>query len=296
MRDLAGKVALVTGAANGIGRGLVEAMAAAGMAIVAADVDSEGLAAMDEALAQGGARRLTQVLDIRDRHAWSELLARAEMELGPVQLLCNNAGVVAPFCPMLDLPPETWDWIVETNLTGAFNGIQTVGSRMRALQVPGHIVNMSSVQGLLAAAGFGSYNAAKFGIVGLSETLRLELAPLNIGVSVVCPGPTRTRIMANSARMIPRLSGPTNPPRAGFTIYQTPAEVAEKVLDAVRANRLYVITHPEYAPVFEARAAALRASLRPASTEAIDNVLSVEAEMLGLYEAAARAAAATLPE
>ena len=79
MRDLAGKVALVTGAASGIGRGLVEAMAAAGMAIVAADVDSEGLAATDEALAQVGARRLTQVLDIRDRHAWSELLARAEM-------------------------------------------------------------------------------------------------------------------------------------------------------------------------------------------------------------------------
>ncbi|MET0984562.1 MAG: SDR family NAD(P)-dependent oxidoreductase [Steroidobacteraceae bacterium] len=290
MQDLAGKVALITGAASGIGHGLVDAFAAVGMTVVAVDVDREGLDSLHDDLDRVSARHLTYVLDIRDRAAWSELVALIERDLGPVQLLCNNAGVTATPGPLLDLPSEAWDWVTGTNLTGCFNGVQAVASRLRAQQLPGHIVNTSSVQGFFAAAGFGPYNAAKFGIVGLSETLRLELAPLRIGVSVLCPGPTRGRIMASSARIAPHLARSLGPPRTGFTIYQTPAEVAAKVVDAVRANRLYVFTHPEYAAVLEARAAAMRASLSPASAQAIDNVLSVEAEMIAMYAAEARAA------
>jgi NAD(P)-dependent dehydrogenase (short-subunit alcohol dehydrogenase family) len=292
MRDLQGKVALITGAASGIGRGLVDAVVAAGMPVVSADVDTEGLAALDEALARAGVRRLTRTLDIRDREAWKGLVAEAERELGPVQLLCNNAGVTATPAPMLEVPGEAWDWVIGVNLTGTFNGAQAVCRRLQALQRPGHIVNTASVQGLFAAAAFAPYNAAKFGIVGLSETLRIELEPLGIGVSVLCPGPTRTRIMANSARIAPHLARPLGAAREGFTSYQTPAEVAAIVIDAVRANRLYILTHPEYAPILEARAAALTAGLIGATAEATENICRVETQVLSMYRAVAVAASA----
>lgn len=294
MRDLNGKVAMITGAASGIGRGLVDAVAAAGMAVVATDVDGERLAKLDESLARGGIRHMTCSVDIRDRAAWADTLDRAERELGLVQLLFNNAGVTATPGPLLDLVAEAWDWVVGINLTGTFNGAQAVARRLRALGLPGHIVNTASVQGLFAAGGFAPYNAAKFGIVGLSETLRLELEPLGIGVSVVCPGPTRTRIMASSAKIAPHLARAIGAAREGFTTtYQAPAEVAAKVLDGVRANRLYIITHPEYAPILEARAEALCAGLGPTSAEALDNVFRVEAEVLRMYSAAKATSATT---
>ena len=286
MRDLIGKVGLITGAASGIGRGLVDAAAAAGMAVVAVDVDTERLAGLDETLDRAGVRRLTCTLDIRDRGAWTDLIDRAERDLGAVQILFNNAGVTATPGPFLELVPEAWDWVVGVNLTGTFIGAQTVARRLQALELPGHIVNTASVQGLFAAGGFAPYNAAKFGIVGLSESLRIELEPLGIGVSVVCPGPTRTRIMANSARIAPHLARPIGAARGGFTAYQTPAEVAARILDGIRNNRLYIITHPEYAPILEARAAALASSLGAATPEALANLLRVEAEALTMYEAA----------
>src|SRR5436190_20367258 len=185
MKDLQGKVALITGAASGIGRSMVEAFAGAGMKVVAADVNAEGLAG-----APGAA--MTSVLDIRDRAAWADLVARAEKDLGPVQLVCNNAGVTAMPELLIDAPAEGWDWVMGVTAAGPYNGSVAVARRLRDLGLPGHIVNTSSVQGLFGAAKFGPYNAAKFAVVGLSETLRLELAPLNIGVSVLFPGPTRT--------------------------------------------------------------------------------------------------------
>jgi NAD(P)-dependent dehydrogenase (short-subunit alcohol dehydrogenase family) len=287
MKDLEGKVALVTGAASGIGRALVDAVAAAGMAVVAADIDTERLEKLDAALAASGVRHLVSPLDIRDRSAWQALLGRSERELGPVQLLCNNAGVTATPGPFLELPSEAWDWVVGVNLTGTYNGALAVAQRLQALRLPGHIVNTASVQGLFAAGGFAPYNAAKFGILGLSETLRIELAPLGIGISVLCPGPTRTRIMANSAKIAPHLARAIGPAREGFTIYQTPAEVAAQVLEGVRADRLYILTHPEYAPILAARCDALTAGLPEAAPEALENVRRVEAPILAMYERAA---------
>ena len=284
MQELTGKVALITGAASGIGRGLVDAVVAAGMAVVATDIDAEAVALLDGELARSTTRRLVCALDIRDRAAWGQLIARVETELGPVQLLCNNAGVTATPGPMLNLSPEAWDWVVGINLTGCFNGTWSVARRLAALQLPGHIVNIASIQGLVAAAGFAPYNATKFAIVGLSETLRSELAPLDIGVSVVCPGPTRGRLMANSAKIAPQFAQNLGPPRLGFTTYQTAAQVAAKILVAVRSNRLYVLTHPEYAPILEARSAALLAALGSADAAALANLREVEAAMLKMYE------------
>lgn len=278
MKDLAGKVALITGGASGIGRSMVAAFADRGMRVVAADIDADGLRQVPGAA-------MTAVLDTRDRAAWSDLVARVEADLGPVQLLCNNAGVTAMPTPLLDLDPTAFDWVIDVNTAGPYNGSVTVGRRLRELGLPGHIVNTSSVQGLFAAAGFGAYNAAKFSVVGLSETLRMELAPLNIGVSVLFPGPTRTGMMTNSNRLSPvPMAAVTGAPRPGFdAAYQTADQVAAKVVEAVLKNRFFVLSHPAYRPILEARHAAMIASLDPATPEEIDNIRQVEAGMLQAY-------------
>lgn len=279
MKDLAGKVALITGAASGIGRGMAEAFAAQGMKVVAADVNAEGLGELTSAA-------MTSTLDVRDRKAWADLVARAEKDLGPVQLVCNNAGVTAYPEPLLDQREEAWDWVMGVNTGGPYAGSVTVARRLRELGLPGHIVNTSSIQGVFAAANFAVYNATKFAVVGLSETLRLELAPLNIGVSVLFPGPTRTSMMANAGKLSPyKVEQRSGPARAGFTVaYQTPDEVAAKVVEAVQKNRFFIFSHPEYRPILEARHAAMMASLAPASDEAVENIRQVEAATLAAYD------------
>jgi NAD(P)-dependent dehydrogenase (short-subunit alcohol dehydrogenase family) len=289
MKDLQGKVALVTGAASGIGRALAEALGAQGMRIVIADIDADKLAETGEALARAGVTYFADELDIRDRAAWADLVAGAERELGPIQLLCNNAGVTATPAPLLDLDPEAWDWVLGTNLTGTYNGVAAVAGRLRRLDLPGHIVNTASIQGLIASPNFGPYNASKAGMIALSETMLVEFAELGIGVSVLCPGPTRGNIMASSQKIAPHLMPPrTGRPREGFTHYQTAEEVAAQVVDAVREGHFYIVTHPEYRPIIEARWAALSGSIAPmADADAVANTCRVEEAIFGQYRAIA---------
>lgn len=285
LAELSGKTALVTGAASGIGRGVAEELGARGMRLIVSDIDEASLAGVAAVLTASGVEHVVAALDIRDAAAWEALLDGPARSLGPVQLLCNIAGVTVAPTPLLDLPVDGLAWVMETNLTGTFNGVAAVGRRLRMAGLPGHIVTTSSVQGLFGAAGFGAYNASKFAIMGLSETLRLELAPHDIGVSVVCPGPTRGNFMANSHRIAPhlvKLDG--GRARGGFTHMQSPAEVAVTIVDAVERNRFFVLTHGEYRPVLEARWAALDAALGTgAEPEAVDNIRGNEAAILALY-------------
>jgi len=292
LQELAGKTALVTGAGSGIGRALAEALGAAGMHVAACDIDDARLEEAGAALAEAGVRHVAATLDIRDREAWARVAERAEKELGPIQLLCNNAGVTVAPTGVLDLSADAWNWVIGTNLNGAFNGVGVVAGRMRALGLPGHIVNTASIQGMLAAAGFSAYNAAKFAIVGFSETLRIELAAFDIGVSVLCPGATRTNMMGTSRNLAPQwFPAGVERPRVGFTNYRTPEQVAAQTLEAIRRDRFYIITHPEYRPLLEARWQALDASM-PASAdpEHVANVLSVEQAILEGYRSIAKCA------
>jgi NAD(P)-dependent dehydrogenase (short-subunit alcohol dehydrogenase family) len=262
------------------------------MRVACCDIDEARLVETGAALTQAGVSHLTAPLDIRDRDAWASVLHRAERTLGPVQLLCNNAGVTVAPTAALDLGADAWSWVIDTNLNGAFNGVGVVAGRMRELGLPGHVVNTSSIQGLLAATNFSAYNAAKFAIVGFSETLRIELGAIGIGVSVLCPGATRTNMMGTSRTLAPQwFPSDIERPRVGFTNYQTPEQVAAKTLDAIRHNRFYIITHPEYRALLEARWKALDASM-PAAADpaAVVNVLDVEQEILENYESIARSA------
>jgi NAD(P)-dependent dehydrogenase (short-subunit alcohol dehydrogenase family) len=287
MESLAGKTALVTGAASGIGQAIALACAAQSMRLVIADINAEGLA--ETAAALGDTPHITATLDTRDRAAWAALFARAEAELGPVQLLCNVAGVTLPLTPALEITPEAWQFVLDINLTGTFHGGQLAANRLRELGLPGHIVNTASVQGLFAAPEFAAYTASKFAVVGLSETLRMELADHNIGVSVLCPGAVATKLFATSAAIAPQHvpSGGGGKIVSGFSHRQTPAQVADQVITAVKANVLYIMTHPEFQPVMEARFQAMDASFaRNADPAAVANVLSMEEVPLAIYGAA----------
>jgi NAD(P)-dependent dehydrogenase (short-subunit alcohol dehydrogenase family) len=242
------KVAVVTGGASGIGRELCRAFARAGARVVVADVDERGMAETAAAVKQAGTAAIEVRTDV-SRLADVEALAdRAYQHWGAVHVLCNNAGVVVRG-GLESATHRDWEWVIGVNLWGVVHGIEAFVPRMVAKGEPGHIVNTASMAGLIASQGLGVYNTTKYAVVGLSETLQKDLRPYNIGVSVLCPMGVATAIR-DSERNRPaplqnaerRASG-DDITLIGRTL--TPAHVAERVLRAVVANRLYVITHEE---------------------------------------------------
>jgi NAD(P)-dependent dehydrogenase (short-subunit alcohol dehydrogenase family) len=241
MLSLSEKTAFVTGGASGIGLAIGRALGAQGARVVLADIDTDALdRAARDFLGEVEAVRL----DVCDRANWAEARARTESRFGPVSVLVNNAGIVAEIGKgLLDQRPESFDRTIAINLTGMYNGVLTFGPGMRDRR-EGHIVNTSSTQGLITSAGVAAYCASKFGVVAMSESLRDELAPSGVGVSVLCPGVVATRLAANSDK----LSGaaPRDLPEFGMD----PASVADLTLKAILDNKLYIFTHGEYlAPV-----------------------------------------------
>lgn len=259
-----GRTAFVTGGASGIGLGIARALRDRGARVAIADVDA---AAVDRAAAElGGVEGV--VLDVRDRAGWQAARERVETMLGPVSLLVNNAGVTG-YDPIVDTPPEHFDWIVGVNLTGVFNGVHCFGRAMIDRGRGGHILNTASIAGLYGSnmLTVGAYAASKFGVVGLSERLRIELAPYGIGVSVLCPGLVSTAIGANAAKLRPGPAGVAladNPAFAGLrnrapAAGLDPDRLGPFVVEAIEANRAHVLPHPHFAEQVEARHRALMA-------------------------------------
>jgi NAD(P)-dependent dehydrogenase (short-subunit alcohol dehydrogenase family) len=241
MNSLEGSVALITGGAGGIGLGVGRALAEAGARVVVTDIDEVELGAVRET----DPLLTTMLLDVLDRDAWATVVSTIEIDLGPIDILVNNAGIAPDLFPLADMPAKNWDSIVAMNLTSVFNGVSAVASLMRA-RGRGHVVNVASMAGLVPNARLGGYTAAKFGVVGLSEVLRLELAPNNVGVSVVCPGMVTSRLSATTARL--GLANATPPSPNGSApagpVGMDPLWVGRRVVEAIRANDLYVVTHP----------------------------------------------------
>jgi NAD(P)-dependent dehydrogenase (short-subunit alcohol dehydrogenase family) len=255
MRDVEGKVAVVTGAASGIGLAMATRFAEAGMSVVLADVEREALAAAERAVGATGGRVLAVPTDVSRGEEVAALAARVVDEFGGVHLLCNNAGVSVAG-PIWEHTVADWEWVLGVNLWGVIHGVRTFVPIMLERGEEGHVVNTASVAGLTSFPMLGVYNVTKHAVVTLSETLArdLEMAGARVKVSVLCPGFVRTQILdsdRNRPASLPATERP-RPAEAEEAIRQViaagmpPAEVAGKVLEAVRAEQFYVLTHPDF--------------------------------------------------
>lgn len=264
MQEFEGRTAVVTGAAGGIGAALARRCAREGMAVALADVDESGLGALRKELEESGARCLVQQTDVSRGDAVEALAERAFAELGGVHLVFNNAGVVVSGLSW-ERSEDDYRWVLGVNLWGVIHGIRAFVPRLLEQGGPAHIVNTASIAGLSAGPMLGPYTVSKHGVVGLTETLHHELAIVapEIRVSCLCPGGVATGIM-QAGRNRPEELGQAaerNPLEtvmeetlaAGIPSGMPPADLAEKAFEAIRADRFWILTHPEFRPVFEHR-------------------------------------------
>jgi NAD(P)-dependent dehydrogenase (short-subunit alcohol dehydrogenase family) len=248
-----GRVAVITGAASGIGLGLSERFAAEGMHVVMADVEEPALRKAAGELTGAGASVLPVVTDVSDRAAVDALRDAALSAYGAVHVVCNNAGVGGPHGPLWECPPGEWDWVLGVNLEGVMNGVRTFMPVLLE-QDTGHLVNTSSIFGVFAGT-LGPYGVSKHAVAALTETLHFNLRSLgvtHVGVSVLCPGAVRTNF-GTSGRNRPAWAGPAalkdGAEQASAERFDqlsllgaSPAEVAGLVVDGIRARRFYILT------------------------------------------------------
>ena len=265
MRDVAGKTAFITGGASGMGLAMARSFAKAGMKVVIADIEQAARDAAQAEFESSNAEFLVLPLDVTDRAAMKEAADATEERFGKVHVVCNNAGV-AVGGPIDQMAYNDWDWVNKVNLDGVVNGIQTFTERMKAHGEGGHFVNTASMAGHISIPGLSVYTGTKFAVVGISETMRADLLPHDIGVSVLCPGLVNTNIFDSGRNRPEDLPGasltPLVDPNAGDLSAQLeqmrhtaldPAVVGDMVLHAIRENEFYIFTHPELEAMTDAR-------------------------------------------
>lgn len=262
MKDLNGRVAVVTGGGSGIGRGIALAMADAGMHVVVADIDLTAAESVAAEAAERSVRSLAHEVDVTERDAVERLAERAYGEFDAVHLLCNNAGVTTFGLMGMGARDEDWRWVLSVNLGGVINGIQAFLPRMQAQAGEKHVVNTASIAGLHPSPLIAPYVASKYAVVGISETLRMEGGGSNISCSVLCPGNVNTGIV-HSQRNRQEAFGEAieiNPMIAkAIEDGLDPLWVGRMVRQAVIDDELYIFTHPETREPVEARFGAIRA-------------------------------------
>jgi NAD(P)-dependent dehydrogenase (short-subunit alcohol dehydrogenase family) len=302
MKELSGRVAVVTGAASGIGRAMAERFAAEGMKLVLADVEPTALAAAESSLRAAGREVLAVRTDVSKAAEVEALAARAEAAFGKVHVLCNNAGVAAAGMTW-EVSLADWEWVLGVNLWGVIHGVRAFVPRMLAHGEDAHVVNTASIAGLVTTPGMSPYSVSKHGVVTLTEALYHELAMVSggrVSASVLCPGWVATQI-ADSQRNRPGASGAAAQAPASADAQRaagqsdgdgtkaakgassaarkmdaavrqlvaagiSPAQVADEVLSAVHERRFYVLTHPAMTPSVKHRMDAILAGAPPAAS------------------------------
>lgn len=263
MEHLQDKVAVITGAASGIGLALAQACVAEGMQVVLVDLPGARLDAAAAALCARAPRVIARGLDVGDAAALRALAAETQALFGGVHLLCNNAGIsgIQRFC--WNFTDADWRRMLDVNLHGVINGLQAFVPLMLARD-EGHIVNTASMAGLIPTPMNAAYCASKFAVVGISEVLALDLqrAGSRLGVSVLCPGLVQTAIGDNRTQAALEQLEPAEREYnesvvGGMAAAMDAAQVAQLVLAAVRKQQFYVLTHPEAMPLVENRLRAI---------------------------------------
>jgi NAD(P)-dependent dehydrogenase (short-subunit alcohol dehydrogenase family) len=207
---------------------------------------------------------LPVVLDVAEGAAWAEAADRVERELGPVQVLCNNAGIgqgriaFNRHFELTDIPERLWQLLFDINVGSVYHGVRTFVPRMQAAGQGGHVVNTASMASFLAPAGLAVYSATKFAVLGLSESLRAELLPHHIGVSVLCPGGVQSNLVARTAAIRQttpgaQLDSAITAPLSTEPQKMSARSVGERVRLAIEQDEFYILTHPEYGPLLQER-------------------------------------------
>jgi NAD(P)-dependent dehydrogenase (short-subunit alcohol dehydrogenase family) len=285
MDDFKGRVAVVTGAASGIGLGVTERFLKEGMKVVLADVEQGNLDRECARLSKEGGDVLGVLCDVRDPDAVKDLAARTLSHFGAVHVVFNNAGV-GPAGPMLDTTPEDWRWIVDVNLLGVAYGVMAFGPIMKEAGV-GHIINTASEAGHVSSAVLGMYTATKHAVVGLSESLYRELEGTGVSVHCLCPNLVRTEIF-NSERnrddgveMTASQTATIAPLREAITAMGiTTDKVAGDIMDALRNDEFWIFTHDMTKQALAVRHEDIKAGRNPtnpyAGIEGLEEVASLD--------------------
>jgi len=251
MRELQDRVAVVTGAGSGIGAGIARAAAAAGMKVVIADID---LDAAQEVAAEIGVQAQACRVDVSDLASVEALRDAALAHFGAVHVLCNNAGVWIG-AHMVDADIRDWQFLINVNLYGVIHGVKAF-LPLLVEQGEGYIVNTASMGGLISGPPEGLYTTTKFAVVGLSESLLLEVADKGVGVSVLCPGLVDTQLTTKSFEVRPAALDPGfrhDQPAPDTASGIPPLAVGERVIDAIREELFYIITHDDYRDIIAMR-------------------------------------------
>lgn len=285
MKEFKDKVAVVTGAASGIGNALAQRFASAGMKIVLADVEPAALEQATREIAATGAATLAVRTDV-SKGPEVERLAQATLDkFGAVHVVCNNAGVVlASPAPAWMNTVADWEWVLGVNLWGVIHGVRVFTPILLAQGVEGHIVNTASMAGMISGPGMATYNVSKFGVVTLSESLHHELTMLGspVHVSVLCPGFVNTHIFDAARNRPAELAETANMPgseemeqlgRQLLAAGSPPSLVADIVFEAIRNDRFYIFPHPEWKQFIRARMEGILEERNP-TRENMDEVLS----------------------
>lgn len=246
MEEFAGKVAVVTGGGSGIGRAIAESLASEGMRVVVADIDGASATETADLAVARGAEAWGRRTDVTDLEDVKRLAEEVRERFGPVDVLCNNAGVMS-WHHADEASHTEWEWIVSVNLWGVIHGIETFLPQLKEGGRPGHIVNTASMAGVTPSAISSLYSTTKYAVVGLSETLRDELREDRIGVTVLCPGAVRTRLRETTGQTRPADvaspdDGPARPGLGAAFEPREPEEVGRMVVDAIRHDRPYIFT------------------------------------------------------
>lgn len=255
MQDLTGRTAVVIGGGSGIGRGISLGLAAEGMRVVVADIEPESAGKVAGEIGERGGTAVSRRVDGTSVDSLEELADFATSEYGGVHVLSNNVGVIADR-PLTEATEADWGWFLEFNIMAIVRGVQVFLPQLRAHGEPAHIVNTSSMAGLLAlppaftgGVNTGLYTTTKHALIGYSAMLRAELEPEGIGVSVLCPGLVAGNLSATAARNRPaRYGGPTPAQERETPPSAMPNEaIGPRVAAGIKANRLHLFTHDDEA-------------------------------------------------